>query len=229
MQFGVQGLADREDAILHALVVTVGDREGDEFRSNGTELDRLSGQALRRLPHRGVLQVAAGDRADDARHDAGFEIVVQDMAGRERQSALARRRRLRVAIESAHVARRVVGPALTADIGIEMGVAVGDDVEARNLLLVRVGGQLFQRRQVGKIFWMGLLDLRHEQGPELIRHVKARRPFQRVDQHLVFCRLERAHHRWRQARIVADVMDRLLSHRNVGVGYPFGEYMAIKW
>jgi hypothetical protein len=53
------------------------------------------------------------------------------------------------------------------------------------------GDRLFQRRQVGELR-MGLLDLGHESGPELIRHVKARRPFQRVDQHLVFRRLERS-------------------------------------
>jgi hypothetical protein len=39
------------------------------------------------------------------------------------------------------------------------------------------GDQLFQRGQVGEIFRMGLLHLSHERGAELIRHVKARRPF----------------------------------------------------
>src|SRR5215471_15898451 len=72
--------------------------------------------------------------------------------------------------------------------------------------------QLFQRGQVGEIFRMDLLHLSHERGAELIRHVKARRPFQRVDQHLVFRRLERPHHCRRQARIVADMTDRLLAH-----------------
>ena len=38
-------------------------------------------------------------------------------------------------------------------------------------------------------------------------------------------RLERSHHGWRQARIVADMTDRLLAHRHVGVGNPFGEYL----
>ena len=87
-----------------------------------------------------------------------------------------------------------------------------------------VGGQLFQQGQVGEIFRMGLLHLSHERGAELIRHVKARRPFQRVDQYLIFRRLERPHHCRRQARIVADMTDRLLAYRHVGVGNPFGEY-----
>src|SRR6516225_6534179 len=88
-----------------------------------------------------------------------------------------------------------------------------------------VGGQLFQQGQVGEIFRMGLLHLSHERGAELIRHVKARRPFQRVDQYLIFRRLERPHHCRRQARIVADMTDRLLAHCHVGVGNPLGEYL----
>ena len=139
VQLLVQRVGDGEDAVLDALVVAVGDREGDQLRPDGAELDRLLGHALRGLPHRGVLQVAAPDRADDARHHARLQVVVQDVAGREGQAALAGERRARiVVVEAAHVARRIVGPALAADVLVEMRVAVGDDVEAGELLLVQI-------------------------------------------------------------------------------------------
>ena len=123
---------------LIALVVFVLHREGDQLRPDGAELDRLLGHALRHLPHGGVLQVAARDRADDAGHHPRFQIVVQDVAGRKRHAAFAGRRRLRVLVEAAHVARRIIGPALAADVRVEMRVAVGDDVEAGQLLLVQI-------------------------------------------------------------------------------------------
>ena len=112
--------------------------EGDQLRPDGAELHRLLGHALRHLPHGGVLQVAARDRAVDPRHDARFQIVMQNVTGRKRQPAFAGRRRLRVLVEAAHVARRIIGPALAADIRIEMRVAVGDDVEAGDFLLVQI-------------------------------------------------------------------------------------------
>ena len=138
VQLFVQGVGDRQDAVLHRLVVFVLHREGDQLRPDGAELDRLPGHALRHLPHGGVLQLAARDRAGDAGHHARFQIIVQDVAGREGEPALAGRRRLRVLVEAAHVARRVIGPALAADVGIEMRVAVGDDVEAGQFLLVQI-------------------------------------------------------------------------------------------
>ena len=63
---------------------------------------------------------------------------MQNVAWWKRKTALARRRRLRVAIEATHVPRRVVCPALAADIGIKMCIAVGDDIEARHFLLMQV-------------------------------------------------------------------------------------------
>ena len=69
-------------------------------------------------------------RADDPRHHARFEIVVEDVAARKPNAAGADRRQLRVGrVEAVHVMRRVAGPALAADILIEPAVAVGDDVE----------------------------------------------------------------------------------------------------
>src|SRR5213592_2679790 len=55
----------------------------------GTELDGLGGKPLRRLPHLGVLQLPAPDRADDLRHHPGLEVVVQDVPAREREPARA--------------------------------------------------------------------------------------------------------------------------------------------
>src|SRR6202142_3750739 len=60
------------------------------------------------------------------------------MAGRKHQAALAGRRRLRILVEAAHVAGRIVGPALAADVRVKMRVAVGDDVEAGHFLLVQI-------------------------------------------------------------------------------------------
>jgi len=63
---------------------------------------------------------------------------VQDVAGWKQQAAFAGRRRLRILVEAAHVTRRIIGPALAADIGVEMRVAVGDDVETGHFLLVQI-------------------------------------------------------------------------------------------
>src|ERR1041385_5472265 len=105
--------------------------------ADGAELDRLAGHPLRHLPDRGVLQLAAGDRPDDARHHPRFQVVVQDVPGREADRPAARRDPRIEPVEAAHVARRIVGPALAADVAIEMRIAVGDDVEAGDLLLVQ--------------------------------------------------------------------------------------------
>jgi hypothetical protein len=85
------------------------------------------------------LQVAAADRPDDAGHDARFQIIVQDMSGRESQPALAGQRRPRiVALEAVHVPRRIRRPAHAADIRVEMGVAVADDIQAGEFLLLQI-------------------------------------------------------------------------------------------
>ena len=47
------------------LVISVLRREGDDLRRDRAEFDRPLGEPLRGLPQRGVLQVAAPDRADD--------------------------------------------------------------------------------------------------------------------------------------------------------------------
>ena len=126
----------------HALVVAVLHREGDDLRRHRAELHRPLGDALRRLPHRGVLQIAAADRADDRRHHARFQIVVQDVAARKPDAAAPGRRRQRmVVVEAAHVVRRIAGPALAADVVVEAAVAVGDDVEAGELLVADEAGQ----------------------------------------------------------------------------------------
>ena len=48
--------------------------------------------------------------------------------------------RLRILVEASHVTRRIIGPALAADIGVEMRVAVGDNIEAGHFLLVEIHG-----------------------------------------------------------------------------------------
>jgi hypothetical protein len=63
---------------------------------------------------------------------------VQDVAGREAQAALPGRYWLRVAIKSPHVSRRIVGPALTANVGVEMCIAVSDDIEPGYFLFVQI-------------------------------------------------------------------------------------------
>src|ERR1051325_1111637 len=79
-----------------------------------------------------------GARPDDARHPPRFRVVVQDVPGREADRPAARRDPRIEPVEAAHVARRIVGPALAADVAIEMRIAVGDDVEAGDLLLVQI-------------------------------------------------------------------------------------------
>ncbi len=41
-------------------------------------------------------------------------------------------------IEATHVPRRIIRPALAADVGIKMCIAVGDDIEPRHLLFVQI-------------------------------------------------------------------------------------------
>ncbi|MFM9887824.1 MAG: hypothetical protein ACKVQT_32765 [Burkholderiales bacterium] len=77
-----------------------------------------------------VLKIARPDRADDLRHHSRFEVVVQDMSHRKRDGSGAVDRGLRHAfVEPFHVERRVTRPALAADFRVEMGIAVGEDVE----------------------------------------------------------------------------------------------------
>src|SRR4051794_41955562 len=68
---------------------------------------------------------------------------MQNVTARKPDDALARagRDRMRAALEAAHVERRIARPALPADVGIEAAVAVGDDVETRNLLLAQIGAE----------------------------------------------------------------------------------------
>ncbi len=140
--FLVEGVGDREHAVGHALVVPVLQREGDDLGRHRAELDRLRGEALRRLPHRGVLQIAAADRSGDDRHDARFQIVVQNVAARKPDAAAAGRRRHRMLdVEAAHVVRRIGGPALAADVVVEAAIAVGDDIEAGEFLIAQIAGQ----------------------------------------------------------------------------------------
>ena len=140
--FLVERIGDGENAIRDALVVTILQREGDDLRRDAAELHRLLGEALRGLPHRGVLQVAAPERSGDHRHDARFQIIVQDVAARKPDAAAPGRRRHRMRdVEARHVVGRIGGPALAADVVIEAAVAVGDDVETGEFLVAQIAGQ----------------------------------------------------------------------------------------
>src|SRR5258707_10155994 len=106
VQFSVQCIRDRKNTILNRLVVLVLNSERDQLRPDSAEFDRPLCHALRDLPHGGILQIASRNWPVDAGHDARFEIVMQNVAWWKRKTALARRRRLRVAIEATHVPRR---------------------------------------------------------------------------------------------------------------------------
>src|SRR5262245_17042478 len=171
VQLLVQGVGDGKDAILHAGIVPVGNGEGDQLGPDGAELDRLVGHTPSSLPHRGILQVAAADRPNDAGHYSGFQIVVQDVARREREAAFASQRWARiVVIEALHVARWIVGPALAAHVLVEVGIAVGDDIETRAFLLVQI-----DRDRVRILLAIGRADHRLQEGaPAEVLHVPAR-------------------------------------------------------
>jgi hypothetical protein len=140
--FLVERVGDREHALRHALVMTILQGEGDDLGGNGAELDRPRGEALRRLPHRGVLQIAASDRPGDHRHHPRFKIIVQDMTARKPNAAAAGRRRHRMLrIEPAHMVRRIRRPALAADVVVEAAVAIGKDIQPRKFLIAQIARQ----------------------------------------------------------------------------------------
>ena len=64
---------------------------------------------------------------------------MKDVTARKCNAARANRRQLRLEpVESVHVVRRVACPALTANVLVEAAVAVGDNVEAGQLLVPQV-------------------------------------------------------------------------------------------
>jgi hypothetical protein len=87
VQFLVERVGQRHGALDRVLVIDVGHGRGQEFGQDGAELDRLPGETLRGFPHRGVLQVAAADRAHHLRQHPRLERIVQDVAAREADGA----------------------------------------------------------------------------------------------------------------------------------------------
>ncbi len=138
VQFLVQRLAEGPDAFDRVLVIVVGNRGGEQLGQDGAELDRLFGQPLRGLPHRGILQIAGADRADDPRQYAGFEIVVQDVAARLARGAHLIRLGSAAAREPGHMGQGIALPAHAADLLVEMRVAIGDDIEPGGLLRAQI-------------------------------------------------------------------------------------------
>ena len=67
---------------------------------------------------------------------------MKDVAARKRDAAGADLGQLRVrGFEAFHVMGRIAGPALAADVLVEPAVAVGDDIETRDLLLAQINGE----------------------------------------------------------------------------------------
>jgi len=136
-ELAAERVANRPDPFDRVLVVSVGDGGREQFGKNGPELDRFSSKPLRRLPHRGVLQIAGADGPDDLGQDARFEEVVQNMPARGSSPHLVRAR-LRRCREAGHVRQRIALPAHAADLLVEMRVAIGTDVEAGRLLRAQI-------------------------------------------------------------------------------------------
>ena len=138
-EFLVESVAQRHHPLDLVGVVGVLDRGRQNFRHDGAEFDRSSGQSLGGLPHGGVLQIAATHGADDLGDHIGFEIVVQHMAHGEANAAeFVGRGTWHAFFEPVHVEGRVARPAAPADLIVVMGVAVGQDVEPGGLLVFYV-------------------------------------------------------------------------------------------
>jgi hypothetical protein len=138
VQLFIERIADREDRASQILVMQVAHRHGDELGRDGAELDRLRCLSLCGFPDGGVVQVAATDRPDEVGHHARLEHVVQDVAGLLRNPGLAAGAVETRPAETAHSQRRIREPVVARHIGIEAAVAVGDDIEARDLLVAQV-------------------------------------------------------------------------------------------
>ena len=138
----LQRVADRDDARRGR--PCSGGRATAKAISSGVMVPNLTGCVVRRCAAFHIAAYCRSPRPTGptiARHHARFEIVVQDVAaaGNQIRPCPGSRRRARVvAVESAHVARRIAGPALAADVVVEAAVAVGEDVEAGDLLLAQV-------------------------------------------------------------------------------------------
>ena len=137
-QLFVERVAQRPGALDRIFVMIVGDRGREQLGQDGAELDRPVGEALRDLPHRGVLQIAAPDRTGDARKHPRFEKVMQDVAARIGDGADIVDRGLGLGGKARHVGERIALPAHAAHFLVVVGVAVGADVEAGGLLRAQV-------------------------------------------------------------------------------------------
>ena len=135
----VERFAERHRALDRVFVISVDHGSREQLGQDGAPLDRALGHALRRLPHRGVLQIAAADFVDHLREDAGFQEVVQDVAARIGDGADIVDGRLGSLREAGHVGERIALPAHAAYFLVVMGVAVGTDVEAGDFLRAQEG------------------------------------------------------------------------------------------
>ena len=135
-----------------------------------------SGQALRHLPHRGVLQTAGPHRSHDPGKDAGFEVIVQDVAAREGRAADTVDRRRGDRVETGHVPQRIALPAHAPDFLVEVRIAVGADVEAGDLLRAQM-----HRDRVFVLLAVAGIDHGFEKAPGAEHGGVPGRPRQRTD------------------------------------------------
>ena len=121
------------------LVVFVLHGEGNQLRRDRAELDGLDRQPLSGFEELRELHFAAAHRTCQRRHHTRFQVIVQDVSARKRDTSRACFRELGVPrLESRHVVRWIARPALPAYILIEPAVAVGHDVQPRHLLIPEI-------------------------------------------------------------------------------------------
>ncbi len=133
-QLRVEDVGEGEDHVAVAAIVAVHQHLGQGLRGDGPELHRSRGEPLRGLEERRVLQRPAAERLAHHRGLVGLHHLVEDVPGAQRAPAPAGRTVLRPR-DAAQALDHVVEPRLAAHREIEARVAVGDQVEASQLLL----------------------------------------------------------------------------------------------
>jgi hypothetical protein len=172
----VERVADRPRALDRVLVIVVLDGSRDQLGQDRAELDRLLGHALRRLPHRRVLQGAAPYRPDDPREHARLKKIVQNMPARIGDGADLVGGGLWRFGKAVHVGERIALPAHAADLLVVVRVAVGEDVETRDFLRPQKA-----RDRVLVLLAVARIDHRFEEALASQHRCVPGRPRQRAD------------------------------------------------
>ena len=140
----VHDVAEVVDELLVVAVVLVPEHARERGGADRAELQRLVGQALRRLPERGVLQRPAGQLVLDHAGLVGLLHLPEDVPGTQAVPLHPAARGVAVALDAAEPLDRIEEPGLAADGQIEPAVAVGHDVEPGGLLRVDHAGDRVQ-------------------------------------------------------------------------------------